>query len=242
MFYDAHLHGGMFPNLRLLLNSLDREQITPLLVGTTLEEGLKTIAELSSLPKKIPLFVGVHPWYLDKKGVNESLLEQCYASGMVTGIGECGLDKRIALDMRVQEEALRVHLDFAREHHLCMNLHVRNAHEPLKKILRDYRGECRGFVHNFTFSYEVARDYLNLGYKLSVGFHLLKTTSKMAEVIKRVGVSALVLESDADYLHSGAYDAVSLKKSHAVLAGILNMDEFALCRCLESNIREITGF
>jgi TatD DNase family protein len=241
MFYDAHLHGGMFPDLGHLLRKLKQEEIAPLLVGTTLEESLNTLASLSSLQVKPYVFVGVHPWYLNAKGVNLELLQKCYASGMVIGIGECGLDKRIDTDMRLQEDALRLQLSFAKEHHLCVNLHVRNAHEPLKKILRNYQGACRGFIHNFTFSYEVARDYLDLGYKLSVGFHLLKTTQKMVDVLKKVGVSSLVLESDADYLHSGQYDASSLKKCHAVLAEILNLDNLMLCNALENNIKEITG-
>lgn len=56
-----------------------------------------------------------------------------------------------------------------------------------------------GFVHNFTFSYDLAKKYLDLGTMLSVGHHITFNQAKLNSVLEKVGLENFVLETDADF-------------------------------------------
>ena len=61
-------------------------------------------------------------------------------------------------------------------------------------------GQIRGIFHCFGGTLEEAREIMDLGMYLGIGGILTFKNSKLPEVIKEVGISRVVLETDAPYL------------------------------------------
>lgn len=239
MFFDAHLHAGMFPDIGATVGCALNSSIIPVPVGIHLKESQNTLKALENTFPFIPVFVGIHPWYMNDYPFDEKLFNSLLASPLVKGIGECGLDNKIDVSLDKQIELLELHLEVAMKHDFPVNLHIRGYHGELIRVLKKYRGSVRGVVHNFTFSYEVAKNYLDLGMFLSVGAHIIKPSLKMIRVLNSVGVEHLLIETDADYLHTGEYDPELLKNSYKSLGSILNLSADNIERLIEVNIKNL---
>ena len=109
MFIDAHLHVGMFLDIKSLTECASKYQIFPLAVSTTLKESSNLLKTLDSLNLKLPVFVGIHPWYLAQEKFDETLMENLLKDKRVVGIGECGLDGKIATPLDTQLSVLEQH-------------------------------------------------------------------------------------------------------------------------------------
>ena len=72
MFIDAHLHVGMFLDIKSLTECASKYQIFPIAVATTLKESSNLLKTLDSLNLKLPVFVGIHPWYLTQEQFDET--------------------------------------------------------------------------------------------------------------------------------------------------------------------------
>lgn len=239
MLFDAHLHAGMFPDIGATVRCALNSSITPVPVGIHLKDSQNTLKVLENTFPSIPVFVGIHPWYMQEYPFEEALFNSLLSSPLVKGIGECGLDNKIEVPLDEQISILDMHLAAAVKHDLPVNLHIRGYHGELVRVLKKYQGAVRGVVHNFTFSYEVARNYLDLGMYLSVGSHVINPSQKMFQVLNSVGAEHLLLETDADYLHTGEYDPEQLKSSYKSLSSILNLPADKIERLIEVNIKNL---
>ena len=94
MLYDAHVHVGMFDDIASLVKCARLSNITPICVGITLDESLHTLELFKAQNIKLPVFVGIHPWYLKDQKFDFSLIEKLLSFENVVGIGECGLDNK----------------------------------------------------------------------------------------------------------------------------------------------------
>ena len=222
MLFDAHLHAGMFPDIGATVRCALNSSITPVPVGIHLKESQNTLKVLENTFPSIPVFVGIHPWYMQEYPFEEALFNSLLSSPLVKGIGECGLDNKIEVPLDEQIALLDMHLAAA-----------------VVRVLKKYQGAVRGVVHNFTFSYEVAKNYLDLGMYLSVGSHVINPSQKMFQVLNSVGAEHLLLETDADYLHTGEYDPEQLKSSYKSLSSILNLPADKIERLIEVNIKNL---
>lgn len=223
MFIDAHIHLGMFKALEPTLMCAFLHQIMPVAVSTTLKEATDLIETLDKSSYQIPVFVGIHPWFIAKDN-SLYLFEKLLLSKLVVGIGECGLDNKIDIPLKEQLELLDYQLNLAASYHLPVNLHVRGFHGQLHKILKSYQDRVVGIVHNTTFSKEVCKGYLDLGYKLSFGHHILFNQDKLNQVLSKVGISNILLETDFDYEHTGPYDETLLIKEYQYLSSSFKLE------------------
>lgn len=153
--------------------------------------------------KNIWCTIGTHPWNQDEtiedwySQMNTSFIQ----THSVVGIGEFGLDFFRAQDSVarvIQEENCRSHFAIAHEFKLPVVLHVVRAHAEMLKILKEEKFLHGGIVHAFNASYEIAKEYLDLGFLLSIGPVIQKKPIKLLDVIKKVGLGQLVIESDAE--------------------------------------------
>ena len=113
MYYDAHLHAGMYPDVEAAVRCALNSSVTPVLVGIHLQESENTLKALENSSINVPVFVGIHPWYLKEHSFDEILFEKLLSSPLVLGIGECGLDNKIDVPLDTQIELLSLHLDEA---------------------------------------------------------------------------------------------------------------------------------
>lgn len=146
------------------------------------------------------LSVGYHPsCALDVSGEDLNYLEDLIKLDRVVAIGEIGLDYHYGKDDRDKQiELFRFQLDLAVRYNLPVVIHTRDAFLDTYNILKEYN--LKGVIHCFSGSVEVAKKYLSLGYYLGIGGVVTFKNSKLKDVVKEIGLSKIVLETDSPYL------------------------------------------
>lgn len=218
MYTDSHCHLN-FPELMGQLDSIRQAmqdaQVTRALVICTTMERFDEVHGLALAHDNLWATVGVHP---DNEGVREPSLQDLLegaARPKVVGIGETGLDYyqmearkggRTVADLAWQRERFRTHIQAARQTHLPMVIHTREASDDTIAILKE-EGECGdaasagGVFHCFTESLQVARAALDMGFYISLsGILTFKSAADLREVAKFVPDDRLLIETDSPYL------------------------------------------
>jgi TatD DNase family protein len=185
-----------------------------LCICTTLED-FDVVHGLSMAHDNMWSTVGVHP---DNEGVREPSLQDLLdgaARPKVVAIGETGLDYyqmeerkggRTVADMAWQRDRFRTHIRAARQTHLPLVIHTRQASDDTIAILKEEgelgdAGSAGGVFHCFTESQQVARAALDLGFYISFsGILTFKTAADLREVAKFVPDDRLLIETDSPYL------------------------------------------
>lgn len=147
--------------------------------------------------------VGIHP--LDLKGELESVdtLVALADRPEVIAIGETGLDYYYSRDNQaVQHESFRVHLRAASRLRKPVIVHSREAREDTLALIREAGDvEVGGVLHCFTESWEMARAALDLNYCISFsGIITFKNAADLREVVKKVPLDRILVETDSPYL------------------------------------------
>ena len=131
-------------------------------------------------------------------------LAQTASHERVIGIGETGLDYYYSHEsIQAQQKSFISHLEVAKSLNKPVVIHTRNASSDTLRLVRQHgtRGERAGVFHCFTEDWELAKAALDLGYYISFsGIITFKNASSLREVVKKVPIERLLLETDSPYL------------------------------------------
>ena len=151
--------------------------------------------------------VGVHPD--DAGSMTQATLDEIrrlsHMEKMVA-IGEIGLDyywHKEEAEHKQQQEMFRAQMDIAREEKLPFMIHSRDAAEDTLEIVKEYmkKDMFGGIIHCFSYSKEIAAEYLKMGLYLGIGGVLtFKNAKKLKEVAAIAPLSQIVLETDCPYM------------------------------------------
>ncbi|HEX8315468.1 MAG TPA: TatD family hydrolase [Flavisolibacter sp.] len=203
-FIDTHAHIYLpeFDQNRekLLIAARDagvKEIYLPAIDSSTHESMLQT-------EKDFPLcksMMGLHPCSVKEDYENEiSIIKNYLAGRKFIAVGEIGLDfywdKTFA---KQQYEAFHQQIELALQYKLPIVIHSRNAIDECIDVVAQYPA-LRGVFHCFSGSEEQARKITELQFLLGIGGVVTFKNSGLDKVISRVGLSAVVLETDAPYL------------------------------------------
>ena len=208
MFIDTHLHlsynGGVNPK-EYIENAKDSD--VPYLIlsccdKNSIIEGLKLIKEYDNLF----LSIGFHPEVVseitseDYKWLKD-IVSNC---PRVVAIGEIGLDYYWEKEKKeLQKEMFKKQLDIAKELELPVVIHTRDAIQDTYDILSEYN--LKGVIHCYSGSVDMAEKFIKLGYLLGIGGVVTFSNSKLYQVVEKVGLSNIVLETDSPYLSPVPY-------------------------------------
>ncbi len=149
--------------------------------------------------------VGIHPTdALEWSAETERQVRAAAAHPKVRAIGEVGLDyywkDRAPFDM--QRDVFRQQIRLARELHLPIAIHDRDAHEDVVRILEEERAEeVGGIMHCFAGDWAIAERCLALGFYLGIGGTVTYKNNPIGQdVVRRAPLDRLVLETDDPYL------------------------------------------
>jgi TatD DNase family protein len=119
----------------------------------------------------------------------------------VVAIGEIGLDYHYDHSPReVQQEVFLKQLLFAKEIHLPVIIHSREAMQDTLDIVRQ-SGVKSGVFHCFLGDPEMAKQVLSMGFHISIaGPVTFKNAKRLQDVIKVIPDDCLLIETDAPYL------------------------------------------
>lgn len=206
MIFDSHAHydSSKFNEDREeLLSSMQENGI-----GTIVNCGasLKSVTAVVELAEKYPFIyaaVGLHP---DEVGdLNEErfafLREQCKKEKVVA-VGEIGLDYYWDNESHeTQKEWFVRQLKLARELDLPVIIHSRDAAEDTLKIMKEYGQGLRGVIHCFSYSKELAEEYVKMGFYIGIGGVVtFKNGKKLKEIAAAIPLDRILLETDCPYL------------------------------------------
>ncbi|MGH8433402.1 MAG: TatD family hydrolase [Pseudomonas sp.] len=147
---------------------------------------------------------GLHPVYLDQhqpEHLHElrRWLERLAGQPKLCAVGEFGLDYYLeALDRERQQALFEAQLELAAEFALPALLHVRRSHAQVIAALKRFKLQRGGIIHAFAGSYEEAREYLKLGFKLGLGgAPTWPQANRLRKVVAQLPLEAILLETDS---------------------------------------------
>lgn len=144
--------------------------------------------------------IGYHPEYANEITEEDiSLLEEKIINSNVVGIGEIGLDYHYdGFNKEKQIDIFEKQLLIAEKHNLPVVIHSRDAGYDTINILKKYN--VKGVIHSFTGSFEMAKEYIKLGFYLGVNGVITFKNCKLIDVYKILGIENILLETDSPYL------------------------------------------
>lgn len=157
--------------------------------------------ELSLKYKDVYLAIGYHPSEATLISDTDilSLENIILKNKKIVAIGEIGLDYHYGKeDITFQKNLFERQLDLAEKLNLPVIIHTRDAVADTIEILK--RHNNFGVIHCFNGSFEVAKTFINLGYKLGIGGVVTFKNCNLSSVLKKLALTDLVLETDSPYL------------------------------------------
>lgn len=145
--------------------------------------------------------LGLYPGSVDQGWKEEIDRMMEYSDRSVVALGEIGLDYYYGKEFaKEQKEALDWQLDYAAKRSLPVNIHLRDAMGDFLDILKRHKG-LKGNMHAYSGSYESFLELQRLGdWYIGVGGVVTFKKASLAEVVRRVPLERIVLETDAPYL------------------------------------------
>jgi TatD DNase family protein len=155
---------------------------------------------------------GLHPVYLDEHRPADltelgDWLTRLQGHRHVCAVGEIGLDYFLEhLDRERQQSLFETQLKLAVDLQLPALLHVRRSHAAVIATLKRMRVPRGGIIHAFAGSYEEAREYIKLGFKLGLGGAATWPQAlRMHKVLTQLPLEAVVLETDSPDMAPAMY-------------------------------------
>lgn len=150
--------------------------------------------------------VGLHPWFLGKESLEGDFqwLVQNSSRPNVLAIGECGLDRAIAVPMDLQETAFVRQAELAETLAKPMMLHCVRTHERLAHLRKMLRPRQHWIFHGFDKHPQTARMLLDAGCHLSFGAALFRKNSHAADALRQTPADSFFLETDDKSLEISA--------------------------------------
>ncbi len=207
MIFDTHAHydDEQFDDDReLILSAMPQRGVETIVnVGASLK-GCRESLRLAEQYPYVYAAIGVHP---DEVG---GLTEEFFswmreAAGnhpKVVCIGEIGLDYHWDVEPHeVQKYWFLRQMELARELQLPIAVHSRDAAQDTFDLVRDHGKGLSGIIHCYSYSPEMATEYVKLGYHIGLGGVVtFKNAKKAKETAKVVPLERIVLETDCPYM------------------------------------------
>lgn len=203
---DSHCHLD-FPEFdddrELIMQHCMEQNITTIVVPGVCRKDWQRLLVLCQDNQRLFPALGLHPCFLHQHQPSDldRLARMCQTQSLVA-IGEIGLDYYPSsgnADIGKDEQGryFSEQLQLARQFQLPVLIHVRKAHEEVLRHLKTIKS-VSGIIHAYSGSYEQAKEYLKLGFKLGFGgaFTYPRAT-KLRSLVSRLPLDAWVLETDA---------------------------------------------
>ncbi|QFJ54204.1 TatD family hydrolase [Pseudobutyrivibrio xylanivorans] len=240
MIFETHAHYDdekFDPDRVELLSHLLRENNIGKIVNVGASfKGCKDSLELANKYEDVYAALGIHPEELDDMTEeNLAWIKAHSKDSKVVAIGEIGLDyywMKEDKDRAKQREWFKRQLDLAKEVDLPVIIHSRDAAEDTFNTIVEYNTQSnnKGIIHCYSYSKELALEYVKMGWYIGVGGVVtFKNSKKLVETVEAIPIENIVLETDCPYMapvpHRGERNS-SIYLSHVAekIADLKGMD------------------
>ena len=121
----------------------------------------------------------------------------------VVAIGEFGLDYHWPEpDAATQKKWFYRQIELAKEVQLPIIIHSREAAAETMAVLTETKAyECGGVIHCYSYSPEMAKEYVKMGFYIGIGGVVtFKNAKKLKKTVEELSLGDIVLETDCPYL------------------------------------------
>ena len=215
MIFETHAHyddEAFDEDREVLLSGMNTGGIGTIVNIAADMESCRTTLELCEKYSFIYGALGVHP--SDVEELNEenfvwlretARVQSLQNGGKIVAIGEIGLDyywekeEEAKKNQRIWFER---QIELARELKLPMVIHSRDAAKDTFDMMKAlHTEEIGGIVHCYSYSRELAEEFLKMGFLFGIGGVItFSNAKKLKEVVEFLPIEAIVLETDSPYL------------------------------------------
>lgn len=149
--------------------------------------------------KNVFITLGIHPEaVLEYKKSDLNFIETNI--NKIVGIGEIGLDYHYEKETRDKQICLfKTQLDLAKKYNKAVVIHSRDAINDTINILKNYK-DVRKVFHCYSGSIESANELIKLDTYFGIGGVLTFKNNKLVDVVKKLPLERIVLETDSPFL------------------------------------------
>jgi len=195
------------------------------------------------------LMMGLHPCYVKENYLDElKIVEELLKQRKFVAVGEIGLDFYWDSNFAKQQyETFEQQMQWALDYHLPINIHTRNAtQETIERVKPFAKIGLRGIFHCFGGSYETAKQMIDLGFLLGIGGVVTYPKAGLQNVLTKIDLEHIVLETDAPYLTPVPYrgkrnESCYIKIIAQRIADIKNESIEEVARVTTNNAKKIYG-
>ena len=207
MIFDTHAHydDEAFDEDRAeLLSSMAAQGTAKIVnIGSGFEANEKTL-KLAQEYDFIKAAFGIHPEFADQLNEeNFKRIEELCRLDECVAVGEIGLDCYWPEpDVSIQRPWFERQMDLARRIGKPIVVHSRDAAQETYEMMKAAgAGDIGGVVHCFSYSKEMAKLFVDMGFYIGVGGVItFKNGKKLKEVVEYIPLEHIVLETDCPYL------------------------------------------
>ncbi|MBA6135159.1 TatD family hydrolase [Pseudomonas juntendi] len=254
---DTHTHLD-FPDFdadraRLLANAAARGVERMVVLGVY-QANFQRVWALAGAEPGLYAALGLHPVYLEQHRPEHlqqlrEWLERLRGDPRLCAVGEFGLDYYLEhLDKARQQALFEAQLQMACDFQLPALLHVRRSHAQVIATLKRYKPARAGVVHAFAGSYEEAREYIKLGFRLGLGGAATWPQAlRLRKTLARLPLYSVVLETDAPDMAPAMFPGVRNSPEHlpeiaGALAKVMGVEAGELAAASTRNACELFGW
>lgn len=193
--------------------------------------------------------IGVHPDEIGELDEEKFVqMEQLISNPKIVAVGEIGLDYYWDKESHNQQKEWFIkQLNLARKYDLPVNVHSREAAADTMDIMKEYGQGMKAIIHCYSYSKEMALQYVKMGYLLGIGGVVtFKNAKKLKEVVEAVPIEHIVLETDCPYLAPDPYrgkrnSSLYLPYVAKAIADLKGMTEEEVIEITTANARRFYG-
>ena len=138
-------------------------------------------------------------------------------------------------------------LELARETEMPVIIHSRDAAEDTMEIMKKYASGMKAVIHCYSYSAELAKEYVKMGYYIGIGGVVtFKNAKKLKSVVREIPLTSIVLETDCPYLAPEPYrgkrnSSLYLPYIAEKIAELKEVSAEEVIRQTEENSRKLYG-
>lgn len=198
-YLDSHCHINgeeFFEDIDVVLNNMVLSDVKKAMIISLNPKEYQRAMTINHKNIVFKRAIGIYPEDVLKYDIKD--FEEYFKEA--DAIGEIGLDYYWSKEnIEKQKEVFDLQLSIAEKLNKPVIIHSRSAAQDTYDILKKHK--CRGVLHCYSGSKEMAKELIKLGYYISfAGVITFKNAKEPLEVAKNISLERMLVETDSPYL------------------------------------------
>lgn len=253
MIIDAHTHINCDELYQERKEIIQRAIDNKVVAVFNTADSLNSFKNIDILQKEYPNYCygvyGIHPEFASSTNFTEVEKEIIKRKNIIKAIGEIGLDYHYPInetEKNNQKDIFISQICLAKKLNLPIVIHSRDADKDTFDILCQYAQDMKVYLHCYSGSYEMAKEYIkkipNIHFGVG-GIVTFKNAKKLVEVVEKIDLKYFLTETDAPYLTPVPFRGNQNEPSYLIyvinkISELKNMNEVKVEEILFENARE----